>query len=51
MKEYKGYKIERITRLDWIIRDSDGETIYTEEGRPSTRTLKEAKELIDRLSK
>lgn len=51
MKEYKGFKIERITKLDWIIKDSKNETVFTEEGRPTTRTLKEAKDLIDRMSK
>lgn len=46
--EYKGYTIEKLTKVDWIVKDSNGEWVMTEEGRPSTRTLKEAKALIDR---
>ena len=51
MKEYKGYTIERITRLDWMVRNNNGEVIMTEEGRATTRTLREAKALVDKLSK
>lgn len=51
MKEYKGYTIERITRRDWIIRDHTGEMIGAWDDRPSTETLKSAKEFIDYLEK
>lgn len=47
-REYKGYTIERLTKLDWIIKDNNGEWVMTDDGRPSTRTLKDAKKLIDR---
>lgn len=47
MREYKGYTIERITRKDWIIRDQTGEMIGTWDDKPSTPTLKAAKEFID----
>lgn len=47
MKEYKGYTIERITRCDWMITDQNGELVRTLEDRPTTKTLREAKELID----
>lgn len=47
MATYKGYTIERITRRDWIIRDETGEMIGTWDDRPSTATLKAAKEFID----
>ena len=47
MKEYKGYTIERITRCDWMITDQNGELVRTPEDRPTTKTLREAKELID----
>lgn len=48
MKEYKGYTIERITRKDWMVKDAAGEILRTEDDRPTTLTLKAAKELIDR---
>ena len=48
MTKYKGYTIEKITRKDWMIKNGNGETIWTEDDRPTTRTLKGAKELIDR---
>lgn len=50
MREYKGYTIEKVTRLDWVVRDSEGNMKCTEENRVP-RTLKEAKNLIDRLTK
>ena len=50
MKEYKGYTIEQITRRDWMVKDGNGETVRTEDDRPTTRTLKEAKEMIDRIT-
>ena len=49
-REYKGYTIEQVTRLDWVVRDSEGKMQKTEEGR-IPRTLKEAKALIDTLTK
>lgn len=51
MREYKGFTIEKITRVDWMVKDSSGELVRTEEGRPTTRTLREAKAMIDRLCK
>ena len=51
MREYKGYTIEQITRLDWMVKDSNGEVVRTEDDRPTTRTLREAKALVDKLSK
>lgn len=50
MREYKGYTIEKITRLDWVVKDNEGKMKTTEEGRVP-RTLKEAKALIDTLTK
>lgn len=49
-REYKGYTIEQITRLDWTVRDKNNKLIKTAEGR-IPRTLKEAKALIDILTK
>lgn len=51
MTIYKGYEIKKITRKDWMITDCNGELVRTEDDRPTTRTLREAKELIDRLNK
>ena len=39
--KYKGYTIEKITRLDWMIKDANGELVRTKDDRPTTRTLKE----------
>lgn len=50
MKEYKGYTIEKITRNDWMIKDSEGEHVRTKEDRATTRTLREAKDLIDEIT-
>ena len=49
MTSYKGYTIEKITRNDWMTRNSKGELVFTENGRPTTKTLKEAKAMIDRI--
>ena len=46
MREYKGFTITRVTKNDWVVR-KDGRICLTPEGR-IPRTLKEAKELIDR---
>lgn len=51
MKEYKGYTIEKITRNDWMIKDQNGDLVRTSDDRPTTRTLKEAKALIDIVGK
>jgi hypothetical protein len=47
-REYKGYIIEKVTRLDFTVR-KDGRLYFTEEDK-NPRTLKEAKALIDRLT-
>lgn len=51
MREYKGCTIEQITKKDWMVKDSNGELVRTEEGRPTTKTLREAKALVDKLVK
>lgn len=51
MKEYKGYTIEKITRNDWMIKDQNGNLVRTPDDRPTMRTLKEAKALIDIVGK
>lgn len=51
MKEYKGYMIEKITRNDWMIKDQNGDLVRTPDDRPTTRTLREAKALIDIVGK
>ena len=48
MREYKGYTIEKITNRDWMVKDAAGEILRTEDDRPTTLTLKAAKDLIDR---
>ena len=50
MREYKGYKIEQITKKDWMIKDANGETVRTADDRPTAKTLKEAKDTIDRIT-
>ena len=47
-RNYKGYTIEKVTRLDYVVR-KDGKMFLTETGRVP-RTLTEAKALIDRLT-
>jgi len=44
MKMYKGYQIERITRVDWNIY-KDGKFVG------HTRTMKEAKALVDLIDR
>lgn len=47
---YKGYLIERITRVDYIVRDMDGNMVELPEGKWSFRTLKESKRFIDTIA-
>lgn len=49
MKNYRGYTIKRITRLDWIIKDANNQTVPAADGRPSCKTLKEAKATVDAI--
>lgn len=44
MREYKGYKIQKVTARDWLVRDADGNVVKSDR---LPRTLKEAKEFID----
>lgn len=50
MRTYKGYLIEQITRVDYIIRDINGNVIELPEGKWSFRTLKESKEFINGIA-
>lgn len=47
MRVYKGYLIEQLTRVDYIVRDMDGNMVELPEGKWSFRTLKESKCFID----
>lgn len=49
MKSYKGYMIEKLTRVDYIVRDMNGKRIMIPDGRWSFRTQREAKAFIDML--
>lgn len=55
MKLYKGYRIEKLTRVDYIVRDAKGNKIHREDetwySNWSFRTQKEAKRFIDELVK
>lgn len=50
MRTYKGYLIEQLTRVDYIVRDIDGNVIELPEGIWSFRTLKEAKNFVDSIA-
>lgn len=47
MRTYKGYLIEQLTRVDYIVRDMDGNRVELPEGKWSFRTIREAKNFID----
>ena len=49
MKSYKGYIIEKLTRVDYIVRNKDMVRIMIPDGRWSFRTQREAKAFIDTL--
>lgn len=49
MKDYKGYTIQKITKKDWMVKDASGEILRTYDDRPTFRTLKGAKERINRI--
>ena len=55
MKQYKGYQIEKLTRVDYIVRDLEGNKIHRPDetmfSNWSFRTQKEAKAFIDELTK
>lgn len=50
MRVYKGYLIEKLTRVDYIVRDMNGNVVELPEGKWSFRTLKESKCFIDTIA-
>ena len=50
MRVYKEYLIEKLTRVDYIVRDMNGNVVELPEGKWSYRTLKESKCFIDTIA-
>lgn len=50
MKAYRNYLIEKITRVDYIVRDCDNNIVELPNGAWSFRTLKETKDFIDTIA-
>lgn len=49
MKMYKGYKIEKLTPHDYVVRTAAGKLVGIPDGRWSFRLQREAKAFIDAL--